>query len=128
MKKCTVLIVIVFVLFMATGAMAELNISGVWATGDKSISNEQTIYSQRGNKVVVTGYFEINGAPHVWHGTGTLKGNALEYSYSWGRNPDMGNGPNGKHVITFAADGKSFTCQWSDNNGNSGTFRSIKRK
>ena len=128
MKKCTVLVVIVFILFMATGAMAELNISGIWATGGGGISHEQTIYSQRGNNVVVTGYFEINGIPYVWHGTGTLKGNVLEYSYFWGKNPDMGNGPNGKHVITFAADGKSFTAQWSDNNGNSGTFRSIKQR
>jgi hypothetical protein len=128
MKKLAVLGVALFILCGVSVAVAGQNISGIWGGDGSGVTNVQVIFAQSGKNVQVAGYFEINGTPYVWSGSGTLIGNALEYSVIYSKNPDPGNGPNGKHVMTLSSDGRTITGQWNNNYGNSGTVRYVKQK
>ena len=128
MKKTAIFMAVLFILCAASIAVAEENISGIWVFEGSGAANAQMILAQSGNKIQVVGYFEVNGTPYVWYGSGTLRGNALEYSVIYSKNPDPGNGPNGKHVMTLSADGKTVTGKWYNNYGNSGTSSYVKQK
>lgn len=132
MQKLKVLAVVLVILCTVSVAAAGENISGIWkeASGVSQATNIQLMYAQVGNTVHAVGYFEINGVPCVWHGTGTINGNTVEYPvlYSkpypeWKR-----NGADGKHVLTLSADGKTVTGKWYNNNGDSGSTIYVKQK
>lgn len=128
MKKLASFLSALIIVFMVSTVFAEQNVSGIWVSEGSGVSNAQLIYAQNGTKLQVAGYFEVNGSPYVWHGTGTVKGNVLEYSVLYSKNPDSGDGPNGRHVMTLSPDGKTVSGKWFNNYGKSGTGSYVKQK
>jgi len=128
MKKLAVFAAVLFILCAVSVAVAEQNISGIWVGEGSGVANAQMILAQSGNNIQVVGYFEVNGTPYVWYGNGTLTANTLQYSVIYSKNPDSGNGPNGRHVMKLSADGRKITGQWYNNYGNSGTGSYVKQK
>jgi hypothetical protein len=130
MKKMVIVAGFLSILFVATIAMAAENFSGIWEDKNPDTVNSQYIYSQFGNKVQVAGYFEFQGVPCVWSGTGTVNGNTVEHTINYSkRHPHPAwKGADGKLVLTLSPDGRTLSGTWYNNNGDSGTKIIVKRK
>ena len=131
MKKTTIFMAVLVILWAASIAMAEENISGVWEDVDPMAVNAQSVYAQFGNKVHATGYFEFQGVqPCVWLGTGTINGNKVELTVIFSKKPSdpIWNGADGKYVLTLSPDGRTLSGTWYNKNGASGAKKIVKRK
>jgi hypothetical protein len=130
MKKLIIGTGFFFIFCMASIVMAGENFSGIWEDQNPGTVNSVYIYSQSGNKVQVTGYFEHRGVPCVWSGTGTVNGNKVEHTVNYSkRHPDpIWRGADGKLILTLSADGKTLSGTWYNNNKESGTKTIVKRK
>jgi hypothetical protein len=130
MKKLIIVTGFFFIFCIASIAMAAENFSGIWEDKNPDTVNSVYIYSQFGNKVQASGYFEIKGVPCVWSGTGTVNGNQVEHTVNYSKrypHPSW-NGADGKLVLTLSPDGKTLSGTWYNNNGDSGSKIIVKRK
>ena len=129
MKKTTIIMAVLVIFCAASIAVAAENISGIWVTeGGDGSTNTYLLLAQSGNTVHAVQYFENNGNSYVEYGSGTFRGNTMECSVTYTKNPTPGITADGKIVGTFSADGKKLTGKWFNNYGNSGNFVYVKQK
>ena len=130
MKKTTIFMTVLIILCAASIAVAAENVSGIWKTteGGGATTTDYLLLAQSGNNVHAIQYFELNGNPYIWYGSGTFQGNTLECSVTYTKNPTPGYTADGKIVGTLSADGKQLTGKWFNNYGNSGNYVYVKQK
>ncbi|MBF0473217.1 MAG: hypothetical protein HQK91_06165 [Nitrospirae bacterium] len=116
MKKIVIIGMFLFILCSVSIVMAANNISGIWVSTVRA--DYQEAISQDGDRLYVVGYFLENGTPMVWHGEGRIRGNRLEYSINFSKNPfNQNKSGDGKHINILSPDGKTMSVKGFDNVG-----------
>jgi hypothetical protein len=109
-------------------AMAGETISGLWQeTSTPDYKSSHVIFSQDGEEIVVTCYWEFKGQKVVWHGHGTRRGKQVVYTITHTVcPPDFAQ--KGEHKLTISPDGKTMTGKWSNARKESGPLKFVRKK
>ncbi|MBN2496907.1 MAG: hypothetical protein JXR96_20115 [Deltaproteobacteria bacterium] len=119
---------VLVIVLLAPEALADDSISGLWKeTSTPGHKSSFVVFSQDGEQVVASCYWEHEGRSIVWHGIGTRKGRRIAYRVTHTRYP-QGWVRLGEHRLTLSEDGKTMTGRWTNSRQESGLLVFVRKK